>query len=35
MERLGTLPFVAQPGEQWMSGYNTEAFPNLAYQALQ
>ena len=24
MERLGTLPFVAQPGEQWVYGYNTD-----------
>jgi CubicO group peptidase (beta-lactamase class C family) len=23
MERLGTLPFVAQPGEAWVYGYNT------------
>ena len=24
MERLGTLPFVSQPGEQWVYGYNTD-----------
>jgi CubicO group peptidase (beta-lactamase class C family) len=24
MERLGTLPFVAQPGEQFVYGYNTD-----------
>ncbi len=24
MERLGTLPFVAQPGEQWVYGYATD-----------
>ena len=24
MERLGTLPFVAQPGEAWVYGYNTD-----------
>jgi CubicO group peptidase (beta-lactamase class C family) len=24
MERLGTLPFVAQPGEQYVYGYNTD-----------
>lgn len=24
MERLATLPFVAQPGEQWVYGYNTD-----------
>jgi CubicO group peptidase (beta-lactamase class C family) len=24
MERLGTLPFVAQPGETWVYGYNTD-----------
>ena len=24
MARLGTLPFVAQPGEQWVYGYNTD-----------
>lgn len=24
MERLGALPFVAQPGEQWVYGYNTD-----------
>lgn len=24
MERLGTLPFAAQPGEQWVYGYNTD-----------
>jgi CubicO group peptidase (beta-lactamase class C family) len=24
MERLGTLPFVAQPGEEWVFGYNTD-----------
>lgn len=24
MERLGTLPFVAQPGESWVYGYNTD-----------
>lgn len=24
MDRLGTLPFVAQPGEQWVYGYNTD-----------
>jgi CubicO group peptidase (beta-lactamase class C family) len=24
MERLGSLPFVAQPGERWVYGYNTD-----------
>jgi CubicO group peptidase (beta-lactamase class C family) len=24
MERLGTLPFVAQPGDSWVYGYNTD-----------
>jgi CubicO group peptidase (beta-lactamase class C family) len=24
MERLGTLPFVAQPGEDWVYGYSTD-----------
>jgi CubicO group peptidase (beta-lactamase class C family) len=24
MERLGTLPLVAQPGERWVYGYNTD-----------
>ena len=24
MERLGTLPFVAQPGESYVYGYNTD-----------
>ena len=24
MERLGRLPFVAQPGEKWVYGYNTD-----------
>lgn len=24
MDRVGTLPFVAQPGEQWVYGYNTD-----------
>jgi CubicO group peptidase (beta-lactamase class C family) len=24
MERLGTLPFVSQPGENWVYGYNTD-----------
>lgn len=24
MERLGTLPFVAQPGESWVYGYSTD-----------
>jgi CubicO group peptidase (beta-lactamase class C family) len=24
MERLGTLPFVAQPGQAWVYGYNTD-----------
>src|SRR5205085_530604 len=24
IERLGTLPFVAQPGERWVYGYNTD-----------
>jgi CubicO group peptidase (beta-lactamase class C family) len=24
MERLGSLPFVAQPGESWVYGYNTD-----------
>jgi CubicO group peptidase (beta-lactamase class C family) len=24
MERLGTLPFVSQPGEAWVYGYNTD-----------
>ena len=24
MDRLGTLPFVSQPGEAWVYGYNTD-----------
>ena len=24
IERLATLPFVAQPGEEWVYGYNTD-----------
>jgi CubicO group peptidase (beta-lactamase class C family) len=24
IDRLGTLPFVAQPGEEWVYGYNTD-----------
>ncbi|HEY1304227.1 MAG TPA: serine hydrolase domain-containing protein [Vicinamibacterales bacterium] len=24
MERLGTLPFIAQPGDAWVYGYNTD-----------
>jgi CubicO group peptidase (beta-lactamase class C family) len=24
MERLGSLPFIAQPGEEWVYGYNTD-----------
>jgi CubicO group peptidase (beta-lactamase class C family) len=24
MDRLGTLPFVSQPGEKWVYGYNTD-----------
>jgi CubicO group peptidase (beta-lactamase class C family) len=24
MERLGSLPFIAQPGEQWVYGYSTD-----------
>src|SRR6185437_5109539 len=24
MERLATLPFVAQPGDKWVYGYNTD-----------
>ena len=24
MDRVGTLPFVAQPGDAWVYGYNTD-----------
>ena len=30
MERLGTLPFVAQPGEAWVYGYNTDVLGCIA-----
>jgi CubicO group peptidase (beta-lactamase class C family) len=30
MERLATLPFVAQPGEQWVYGYNTDVLGCIA-----
>ncbi|HEY7288817.1 MAG TPA: serine hydrolase domain-containing protein [Vicinamibacterales bacterium] len=33
MERLGTLPFVAQPGEAWVYGYNTDILGCIAERA--
>jgi CubicO group peptidase (beta-lactamase class C family) len=33
MERLGTLPFVAQPGEEWVYGYNTDILGCVAERA--
>jgi CubicO group peptidase (beta-lactamase class C family) len=33
MERLGTLPFVAQPGESWVYGYNTDVLGCLVEKA--
>ena len=33
MERLGTLPFVTQPGEQWVYGYNTDVLGCLVEKA--
>jgi CubicO group peptidase (beta-lactamase class C family) len=33
MERLGTLPFVAQPGEAWVYGYNTDVLGCIAEKA--
>jgi CubicO group peptidase (beta-lactamase class C family) len=33
MERLGTLPFVAQPGEAWVYGYNTDVLGCIAERA--
>ena len=33
MERLGTLPFVAQPGEQFVYGYNTDILGCVAERA--
>jgi CubicO group peptidase (beta-lactamase class C family) len=33
MERLGTLPFVAQPGEAWVYGYNTDILGCIAEKA--
>jgi CubicO group peptidase (beta-lactamase class C family) len=30
MERLGTLPFVAQPGDAWVYGYNTDVLGCIA-----
>jgi CubicO group peptidase (beta-lactamase class C family) len=30
MERLGTLPFVSQPGEAWVYGYNTDVLGCIA-----
>jgi CubicO group peptidase (beta-lactamase class C family) len=33
MERLGTLPFVAQPGESWVYGYNTDILGCIAEKA--
>jgi CubicO group peptidase (beta-lactamase class C family) len=33
MERLGTLPFVSQPGEAWVYGYNTDILGCIAERA--
>jgi CubicO group peptidase (beta-lactamase class C family) len=33
MERLGSLPFVAQPGEAWVYGYNTDILGCIAERA--
>jgi CubicO group peptidase (beta-lactamase class C family) len=33
MERLGTLPFVSQPGEAWVYGYNTDILGCIAEKA--
>jgi CubicO group peptidase (beta-lactamase class C family) len=33
MERLGTLPFAAQPGEAWVYGYNTDVLGCLVEKA--
>src|SRR6267378_3267240 len=33
IERLGTLPFVAQPGERWVYGYNTDILGCVAERA--
>jgi CubicO group peptidase (beta-lactamase class C family) len=33
MERLATLPFVAQPGEAWIYGYNTDVLGCIAERA--
>ncbi len=33
MERLATLPFVAQPGEAWVYGYNTDVLGCIAERA--
>jgi CubicO group peptidase (beta-lactamase class C family) len=33
MDRLGTLPFVAQPGEAWVYGYNTDILGCIAERA--
>jgi len=33
IERLGTLPFVAQPGERWVYGYNTDILGCIAERA--
>src|SRR5262245_42329210 len=30
IERLGTLPFVSQPGERWVYGYNTDVLGCIA-----
>jgi len=33
MEKLGTLPFVAQPGDAWVYGYNTDILGCIAERA--
>src|SRR6185295_20223935 len=33
MERLATLPFVAQPGDAWVYGYNTDILGCIAERA--
>jgi CubicO group peptidase (beta-lactamase class C family) len=33
MERLGSLPFAAQPGEEWVYGYNTDILGCIAERA--
>jgi CubicO group peptidase (beta-lactamase class C family) len=33
MDRLGSLPFVAQPGESWVYGYNTDVLGCVAERA--